>query len=288
MTPARPSGFLDHDLSTHRAAIWCSWLSRLGSAGRRLGIILLLVVGAGTSLQAQDINPFTGDRSAIRVGNALFDAKCAACHGANAKGLGGVDAPDLTRLWSEGASDRSIFDAIEGGVEGSIMPAHPAPAEETWAIVSYLRTLNNDSADAFDAGNVPRGQVLFQQECADCHRVNGRGGRLGPDLTRIVSGRSREQLLQAVREPGAAIARRYETVRFVTFDGEAIEGTLKGQDAFSLQIMDRSERLRAFQRTQVRELSIGEGSLMPAFSQSQLGEQGVQDVYKFLAQEGAR
>lgn len=248
---------------------------------------LALVACLGFSVTAfSQANPFDSDPAAVRAGNALFDAKCAVCHGANAKGLGGIDAPDLTELWALGRSDEQIFTSIEEGVAGSVMPPHPAPAAQTWAIVAYLKTLGINSADEFTRGNKEVGRTLFQSHCASCHRVKDGnqlvGGRLGPNLSNITARRSRDALLQSLRDPSAMVARGYQLLEATTNTGETLRGVIKSQDAFSLQVMTEDESLRGLQRDNLQRLSIGEMSLMPAFDAEQFDENAADDLFFYL------
>jgi alcohol dehydrogenase (cytochrome c) len=71
-------------------------------------------------------------------GAALYAERCAACHGADGKGLNG---PNLTGLWSAGASDERVFNTIRDGVPGSSMPPARTADEDIRAIVGYLKTL---------------------------------------------------------------------------------------------------------------------------------------------------
>ena len=57
-------------------------------------------------MRAEQRNPFESDEVAIRTGAALFAARCALCHGPDAKGSLG---PDLTQRWARGATDESAF-----------------------------------------------------------------------------------------------------------------------------------------------------------------------------------
>ena len=59
-----------------------------------------------------------------------------------------------------------------------------------WQILAYLRTLAAPAPTDPPRGNAENGAKLFRAKCASCHRVNGAGGRLGPDLSRIGSARS--------------------------------------------------------------------------------------------------
>ena len=53
----------------------------------------------------------------------LFRARCADCHGMDARGVRG---PDITQVWASGRTDEGLFKTIKGGVPGTEMPAQPA------------------------------------------------------------------------------------------------------------------------------------------------------------------
>jgi quinoprotein glucose dehydrogenase len=80
-------------------------------------------------------------------------------------------------------------------------------------------------------GDARRGQqVAFQHpaaECSRCHTLKGQGSDVGPDLTRIGSVLTREQLLESLLEPNARIAPGYGTVTATLRDGEIVSGTLR-------------------------------------------------------------
>src|SRR5947209_12786200 len=127
-------------------------------------------------------NPFAGDPKAITQGAVLFRQECAFCHGVSARG--GMRGPDLTTgAWSHGGSDPELAATISGGVAGTAMPPNKLTDDEIWQIVAYLRTL--EKAPAEGRGDARRGESLFvgSARCSSCHIVNGRGGRLGPELT---------------------------------------------------------------------------------------------------------
>ncbi|MCB1137970.1 MAG: c-type cytochrome [Leptospiraceae bacterium] len=82
------------------------------------------------TLTEEGANPLRGDAAAIEAGKGHFQAKCAACHGSDAKGRNG---PDLTDgQWLHGNNDAAIFELVMGGVSqeqklldsGGIMPPH--------------------------------------------------------------------------------------------------------------------------------------------------------------------
>src|SRR6266581_1344976 len=77
-------------------------------------------------------------------------------------------------------------DAIKYGLPNTEMPANPRMNDlETWQLLAYLRTLAAPAPTDPPRGNAQNGEKIFRANCAGCHRVNGAGGRLGPDLSRI-------------------------------------------------------------------------------------------------------
>ena len=243
------------------------------------GAVAIAGLCATPATYAQVGNPLEGDPNAIRAGGGLFASRCAACHGADAKGATG---PDLTVLWATGQSDEHVFTSVRDGIEGSAMPPSLAAGDEIWAIVAYLRNISTVPPFTSD-GNAASGRALFDDSCARCHRVNGRGGTLGPELSRIASVRSREALVRSIREPSANMAEGYRPVTLETRDGVRVEGVVKAEDAFSIQLVDTDERLQGYKKTDLAELVHEEASLMPRFGRVKLNERELENLLAFLA-----
>ena len=235
------------------------------------------------SVTGQELNPLEGDPRAARVGGSIFRAQCATCHGADAKGIDSIDAPDLTLLYTDsGTSDETVFSTIRNGVSGSIMPAHTFPDAEIWMLVSYLRNIGLSGISTVVDGNPETGELLFLQNCSTCHRRGDQGGALGPNLSRITRVRSFEALINSVRSPSATIARGYKPVLVTTEDNEQVQGVIKREDAFSIQIMDIDQYLRGFSKSSLREISYEQQSWMPIFSESELSNQDLNNIISFL------
>jgi putative heme-binding domain-containing protein len=226
----------------------------------------------------QTRNPRDGDPLAVQAGGALFRERCADCHGADAKGGRG---PDLTRPAIADGRDERLFQTIRSGIPGSIMPPSAAPDDELWAIVAYLRNINTAKPEA-SSGNVANGEKIVRASCTTCHRLDGRGGRLGPDLSRIAASQSNQVLARAIRDASASFTTGYEPVLLVTRDGQQIRGTRKGEDAFSIQIMDTRERLQGYLKANLREVTRDRKSLMPDFGPDRLSDQDLNDVLAWL------
>jgi putative heme-binding domain-containing protein len=238
---------------------------------------------AGATLAAQDPparNPLEGNADAIRGGMGLFRARCAECHGMDARG---VRAPDITQVWASGRSDPGLFRTIKEGVPNTEMPANPRVQDhEAWQILAYLRTLAAPAPTDPPRGNAVRGAAIFRTQCAACHRVNAAGGRTGPDLSRVGIARSREMLVLRIRRGAEDFAAGYEPVTVTPHAGPQIQGTKKNEDLFSVQIMETGERIQGYEKDKVKAVQNGAKSLMPVFGPDRLSDADLDDLVRYL------
>jgi putative heme-binding domain-containing protein len=164
------------------------------------------------------------------------------------------------------------------------MPGTGMQDLEIRAVMAYLGTVGRPPSTAPERGDRANGERIYWEtaNCGACHRIGDRGGWLGPDLTRIGGARSRAALVREVRTASEFIVRNYEAVTLVTGDGSRVRGAVKNEDTFSIQIMDSSQRLRAFLKSDLRELTHEDRSLMPDYPQSRLSDRDLDDLLRYL------
>jgi alcohol dehydrogenase (cytochrome c) len=242
---------------------------------RAVPFLIALVAAARTAAAQPQAAPVSGEAAR---GSALFQLRCADCHGVDAKGVHG---PDLTVLFANGAADDRVFQTIRRGVPGTEMPSSNAPDDEIRSIVVYLRTFVSTPAGSV-RGNAVNGERIFTASCSRCHRANGRGGSLGPDLSRVGASRSRELLERDIRDASAAITPGYQPVTLVLEGGQRIQGVRKNEDAFSIQVMLTTERLQGYRKADLREVKLDKASLMPDFSRERLNDSDLDDLVTYL------
>ena len=247
--------------------------------------IAFLASLSGTSAwaQAPAVNPLAGNAEAIRFGMGLFRARCADCHGMDARG---VRAPDLTQVWASGRTDDGLFKTLRNGVPGTEMPAFVPPRAtdtEAWQILAYLRTQAAQAPNDPPRGNAENGQRLFRANCAGCHRVNGTtGGRFGPDLSRVGLSRTRDVMVRQIRGATEDFRPGYEPVTITPANGQPIRGVKKNEDLFSVQIMDARERIQGYEKDQVRAVTNDAKSAMPVYGPDRLSESDLDDLIRYL------
>jgi putative heme-binding domain-containing protein len=115
-------------------------------------------------------------------------------------------------------------------------------------------------------GDVARGRAAFQAgagACLSCHRVNGAGGALGPDLSHIGRIRSARDLVEAIAFPNASIARGYETFQVATRDGQTLAGTIPRETADTVFLLLADGRETPLPRSAIVKQEPVAASLMP-------------------------
>jgi putative heme-binding domain-containing protein len=246
-----------------------------------LTLAMLAVTGGALAAQTPtDKNPLEGNPDAIKYGMGLFRGRCADCHGMDARG---VRAPDITQVWASGRTDDGLFRTIKGGVPGTEMPANPRiNDQEAWQILAYLRTLAAPAPTDPPRGDARNGETIFRAQCATCHRVNAVGGRLGPDLSRIGSARSRDAIVLRIRRGLEQFSQGYAPVTLTPETGQPIRGVKKNEDLFSVQIMDTAERIQGYEKDKMKAVEDGTRSVMPAFGPDQLSDRDLDDLVRYL------
>ncbi len=174
------------------------------------------------------------------------------CHGPDAKGQLG---PDLTQRWARGETDESAFLIIRNGVPGSSMPPNSAPDNELWAIVAHLRSISVMPPLVEHGRREPRPRACSRSECSAVIRYAARVGRSARISRASAPTRSRAALTAALRDPSATVALGFRGVTVETRRGERVEGVVKSEDAFSLQVVTVDGELRAFREARARASS---------------------------------
>jgi putative heme-binding domain-containing protein len=200
-----------------------------------------------------------------------------------------------------------MFQVISNGIPGTVMPANGTNGqgvgmtdEEIWQIITYIRSVEVKAA-ANASRNAARGKQLFYGDanCSLCHMVEGKGGRVGPELTGVGGSRTRDAIIDSVRNPSRRLAwgltestkefpQEYETITAVTADGKEIKGVALNEDNFSVQLMDASESVYLLEKDKLCSFKKSRESMMPVYKPDLLSDKDLDDVVAYLISVGAK
>lgn len=142
------------------------------------------------------LNPRIERNPFVLTGKKIYgDLHCAHCH--SMKGEGGKIGPDLAIAVSKRSDEwlQEHFRKPRAMSPGSLMPELNLLDEEIQALIAYLRDVGGGGISNVKA------MKLFEENCQSCHRLNGAGGEVGPDLSQTGDFRNVDWIKQYLSNP---------------------------------------------------------------------------------------
>ncbi len=130
-------------------------------------------------------------------------------------------------------------------------------------------------------GDAVKGQVQFMARCFACHRANGTGVAVGPDLITVKT-KGRDGLLTAILEPHKEVAPQYIAYQVVTKDGQALHGIISKDDASALTLKMMGGAEQTIARSQIQGSTSSGQSLMPEGLEQGMTPQDMADLLSFI------
>jgi putative membrane-bound dehydrogenase-like protein len=182
----------------------------------------------------------------------------------------------VKRFSGDPVIEKLYGEVMKGGL---FLSLDPARAEEIRRLVATR-------------GDPKRGKALFLNTkllaCATCHRMEGVGGNVGPDLTRLWDTHTTEKILESIVEPSKEIKEGYQSYKAVTFDGQVFEGLKVSDTAREVVIREASGRDVRVGKDDLDSLTVSKVSLMPDNAVAQLTFDQFIDLLAFLKSRSAQ
>jgi len=135
-------------------------------------------------------------------------------------------------------------------------------------------------------GDPLNGQKLFEvsqaTKCATCHKIQEKGGDIGPDLSSIGGKFDRPHLIESLLEPSRQIVEGYRTTVVLTDNGKVVTGILKAQNDQQITLLDANGKTQTISRAEIDEVSRSPVSLMPEGLAKELSPQEFTDLIAYL------
>lgn len=152
------------------------------------------------------------------------------------------------------------------------------------------RLANDDKLGSYlhvlEGGDPAIGETLFftraELSCVRCHKIGGKGGEVGPNLTGIAKQKDRRYLLEAIVLPDATIAQNFETAIVLTEDGEIFTGIVKSETDAELVLVLADGKTVTIAVDAITDRRKGKSS-MPLDLYKYLSDRELRDLVAFLA-----
>jgi quinoprotein glucose dehydrogenase len=135
-------------------------------------------------------------------------------------------------------------------------------------------------------GDAAVGRDIFLNKtevaCLRCHKVQGDGGEVGPDLTGIGAKQTREYLLESIVDPNRQIAKGFETVVLLLQNGTFVSGVLKADTPTELRLITPEGQIVTVPKSQIESRETGK-SAMPEDVMKHLSKRELRDLVEYLA-----
>lgn len=139
---------------------------------------------------------------------------------------------------------------------------------------------------ALFGGDAAEGRKLFienqQIACFRCHKINGEGGDVGPDLTGLGEKKGREYLLKSIVQPNRQIAAGYENVLLTMNNGAEYAGLVKSETDAELVLNSPEDGVMTLKKSDIKSRIRGL-SAMPEDIIANLSKRELRDLIEFLA-----
>lgn len=170
----------------------------------------------------------------------------------------------------------------------------PAVARRAGEVIDELRGPEVKEKNALIArltpevekpGSADNGRKLFTQNCAVCHKFNGEGKEIGPELTGM-GAHGPAQLLVAILDPNREVDPSFIAWSIDTNDGETLDGIIAGENRSGVTLRNNSGEL-VVKKADIKSRRNTGRSLMPEGFES-LGAEALRDILAYVCGSDAR
>lgn len=156
----------------------------------------------------------------------------------------------------------------------------PRPLVKRWTV---------EELEGVEKGHTPdfeRGKEMFAAaQCYKCHRIGGRGGILGPDLTGAGGRFNDRDLLVSILDPNKVVSDQYAATQFITASGRIVVGKVVNMNGNALQVITNMldpANQTSIDRGEIEIIRPAPNSMMPAGLLDTLTKEEIADLLAYL------
>jgi putative membrane-bound dehydrogenase-like protein len=224
------------------------------------------------------LSNWKGYGPAVRI--AVFDALLA--------------RPDRTLALLTAVEKKRVALAAFSPAQVQQLKLHPNAAVKAKASEVFKQSIDADRAKVVATftsalelkADAKAGKAVFAKHCSACHKLDGMGHDVGPNLLAVIGGKSGEDLLIAVFDPNREVDPRYLTYQVGTTDGRVLTGIIVAETPTSITVRRAEGAEDVILRANLELFRGTSLSLMPVGLEKELKPQDVADLFAYLRTAG--
>jgi len=170
-------------------------------------------------------------------------------------------------------------------ISNFVAPKGPGKA---YTVETALQVLS--LPDAFKGRNFANGEAMFRSPlCATCHRFNGEGGSIGPDLTGAGNRYTQRDLLENIIDPSKVISDQYDSHEITLKDNSIVLGRIvveENEKVFVVTNPFAPNEQTAINSSDIAKKEVRKVSMMPPGLINTLNENELLDLVAYMFSGG--
>ena len=134
-------------------------------------------------------------------------------------------------------------------------------------------------------GSVSAGKLVFEKNCAKCHKHGDLGETIGPDLSGF-NVHPKDEILTQIIDPNRSVEGNYRQYTVATSEGQIFSGLLASETRTAVELVDSEAKRHVILRDDIDEMIASDKSLMPEGFETQVPPDELVDLLEFLAAKG--
>ena len=172
------------------------------------------------------------------------------------------------RHWMRMYGVMVVVKDLDEWLKNPVEPKDPVGSNRKFVQNWKLHDLKDDLESGLRGRTVSIGERIFKEaSCAQCHKVKGQGGAVGPELTDVFKRWKGDKLavLREILEPSHRIDPKYAVHLVVTTEGKTVSGIVSSEDktSVSLLINPEAKEPTVIKKDDIDEMVKTSTSMMP-------------------------
>lgn len=135
-------------------------------------------------------------------------------------------------------------------------------------------------------GEPAHGKQIFESQtaaCSTCHKIQGKGGEVGPDLSEIGTKLGKDALYESILDPSAGISFGYEAWGIELNNGDDAFGLITSETAEEVTVKNQAGVITKYKKSDIAKRQKSSTSIMPAGLQLTMSAQDLVDLVEYLS-----